>query len=201
MKRTFVCAVFCIVWIAAMCSCTKEVEQYKGSYSFKAAGSMDWEKASQTNLMDSVYPGHLSVTVANELGQMNVVTVDRKTHQMMVTFNVLGGGVYSVPAEGFKDCIRLDTVLREISYTVNGVSSESASSGGYGLALDSIVNSLLGNSLTGFPHKTEILMTGVGHRYGNVLLFDLEFIGTAMYMNETYKVVQSKVECVAEEND
>lgn len=154
-------------------SCSKEMKKYEGSYSFKTSGTMQWVKLQGQSENDSVYPDTLNVVLSHEMGQMNVVKLDRQDNRMMVTMNILGGGAYSVPATVSEDDIRLDTVLRQVSYRI----------------------------VEGVFHHTDLEMTGVGHRYGNVLLFDLEFLGTGEYLGERYRIEQSAVECVAEFNE
>lgn len=166
---------FLLPALLLLVSCSKEMRKYEGSYTFKTSGCMQWEKvASGTDMMgDSIYPDTLDVTMVNEMGQLNVVEKDKKNKRMLLTMNLLGAGVYSVEAEVKEDGIFLDTVKRQVSYSVNG----------------------------GLAHQTDILMTGIGHRYGNVLLFKFEFLGECLYLDERYRILSSDVECVAEINE
>lgn len=154
-------------------SCSKEMKKYEGSYTFKTSGCMQWEKVGSGTNMDSIYPDTLDVTMVNEMGQLNVVEKDKENKRMLLTMNLLGAGAYSVEAKATEDGIFLDTIRRQVSYSVNG----------------------------GLSHQTDMLMTGVGHRYGNVLLFKFEFMGECLYLDERYRVLSSDVECVAEINE
>ncbi len=110
------------------------------------------------------------VKLSDEQGQMNILKEDGDA--MIVTMNVLSGAVVVFDAEASGKEIRLQPVERVLSIT-HGLSSS--------INLNAVVS-------------------GVGHRYDDTVIFELVYTGDYESFGVEYEIVGSDVKCVARLN-
>ncbi len=164
----------CLTSLLLLSSCSKDIDRYKGSYSFKTSGSLTLKVVSTVSDTLPVSVGDtLTLPLINEWGQMNVVVRDKGAKTMLVTMDVMGGEATAFEAEASEDRITLLPKERYITLQI----------------------------LNNITQRTQVTVTGTGERYGNVLLFDLDYAGTLSAVSGTYEILESKVECVAERNE
>lgn len=160
--------------VGVFTSCSKEQKLYKGSYSFKTSGTLVlWDQGNTANDTALFSSDTLSATLVSESGQMNVVAKDKGSGQMVVTMNVLGGDAVSFQADPGEDGIVLRPKERKVMIRTNELMEQ----------------------------RVTVSVSGVGVRYGNILLFDLDYQGYVDQGGITYKIIGSEVECVAERNE
>ena len=79
---------FVICSLLALASCQKKnAPLFRGDYSFKTSGSVTAKRA---NVSD---PAMFNITLDNEIGQLQIANLDRKTDSVVVVMNYLNGEV------------------------------------------------------------------------------------------------------------
>ena len=79
---------FAICTLIALASCQKKnAPLFRGDYSFKTSGSVTAKRA---NVSD---PAMFNITLDNEIGQLQIANLDRKTDSVVVVMNYLNGEV------------------------------------------------------------------------------------------------------------
>lgn len=164
----------CFAALLLLSSCSKDLDRYKGSYSFKTSGDLVLKVVEVASDTLSVSAGDtLTLPLSNEWGQMNVVVRDKSDKTMLVTMDVMGGEATAFEAEATESYITLLPKQRYITVQI----------------------------LNNITQRTQVTVTGKGERYGNVLLFKLDYSGTLNALSGKYEILESKVECVAERNE
>lgn len=164
----------CFAALLLLSSCSKDLDRYKGSYSFKTSGDLVLKVVEVASDTLSVSAGDtLTLPLSNEWGQMNVVVRDKSDKTMLVTMDVMGGEATAFEAEATESHITLLPKQRYITVQI----------------------------LNNITQRTLVTVTGEGERYGNVLLFKLDYSGTLNALSGKYEILESKVECVAERNE
>lgn len=160
--------------VGVFTSCSKEQKLYKGSYSFKTSGTLVlWDQGNTANDTALIRRDTIAATLVSESGQMNVVSKDKNSGRMVVTMNILGGDAVSFQAESGEDGLVLIPKERRVLLRTSDM----------------------------IERKATLTVGGEGVRYGNVLLFSLDYQGYVDEGEITYKTIGSQVECVAELNE
>lgn len=169
-------------------ACSKEGPgRFEGNYSFNTSGTLTLAphntgsdtggsgsgETGSTDGIDNV----LTVSIPSEGGQMDIVTADKKSGNMMVTMRPLGGGVHVFDAVADGKTITLQPADRILSISWNG--------------------GLISSTAT-----ANVTIGGYGERYNDVIIFRLDYTGTCTAPDGTiYDITASRVDCVAKEND
>ena len=185
-----------MVAILALASCEKQgIDRFRGNYSFKTSGSItvvrdpefiyDTTYVLRDGAIDTVVTEHsdpMTLSLTNEMGQMDITVVDAKENGMVVTMNVTGGDmvVYYASAEG-KDLV-LDEAHRHISLftpVADGQDEE------FGLR----------------PVVSDVTVTGGGQKYDNIILLDLRYEGDFWANDRLYHITDCDIVCRAKLNE
>lgn len=108
-----------------------------------------------------------TIALDNESGQMHIVK--SSDSEMIVTMNALLGDVSTFEAIVSGNRIELKPQERIVPLTASGLA----------------------------PDKAEVLVSGYGERYDDVLIFHLNYEGEAFSETERYEITASDVRCVA----
>lgn len=158
----------------AFVSCQKTgVDLFKGNYSFKTSGNISLQEINGANPR--------TVAIPTESGQMDITTVDAPAGKMLVTMNVTGGEMIVFYAKADGDVITLEPKHRVVSY----------SHGDYSFDFGDI------DAVT---IEADYVVSGTGHRYDNIVLFDLKYSGTYTSGDTIYNIIGSDVACRAKLN-
>lgn len=176
-KLLKVSAVLAILFSAV--SCSKEgCQLFRGNYSFKTSGSLDVHvTGTYTNLLDETtdIDEQLSVTLATEQGQMDVMTTSAKEGMMVITMNVLAGDVYVADAEADGSKLSLEPFDRKVNVMVR----------------DNVI-------------QVPVSVSGMAGRYEDTVIYELQYEGSADYSGNSLdihlEITSSDVCCVAKLN-
>lgn len=82
--KNFLC--LCVLLTTILTACNKDVKKITGDYSYKLSGTVNFEDAD----------GNQTKIMTIKRGQMNIVADKKgKKGDIVITFNEMGGGVYS----------------------------------------------------------------------------------------------------------
>lgn len=165
--------------IICICSCSKEGAQlFRGNYSFKTSGSMEVHvSGTYTDSFDNTtdIDEQLSVDLATEQGQMDIISTSGKDGQMVVTMNVLAGDVYTADAQAPGDVLTLTPFERKVNVRVR-------------------------NNNVSVP----ISVNGTARRYSDTVIYEFSYTGKTDIDTDGLKlhleIVESDVRCVAKLN-
>lgn len=156
------------------CKKTKN-ELFKGYYSFKTSGVLTVEKkvCNSSGTVISVDESEMSLPTEN--GQMNILSVDNKTGEMIVTMNIVGGDVLKYDAIADDNTLTIDNQKRSIKL----------------------------EELEFVP--LTVTVSGIGKKYDQSVVLDLKYDGsttvTGIGIETTYTITGSDINCVARSND
>ena len=172
MKRFLTVAAVAVSVVLAV-SCTKEgAPRFKGNYTFKTSGTIT-VRPSGDDAAETV-----QISLPDESGQMDIVTADKSSGDMVVAMNIVGGSVLTFDAVADGRTLTLTPFSRHLTVPV-------AAEGG-------LVE-------TSRP-QASVTVTGYAERYTDALLFWLEYQGTYTWQNVEYEIVDSDISCWAKEN-
>lgn len=86
MKKISILLSICCIMVLAACQ-KKNAPLFRGDYSFKTSGSVTAKRANVPN------PTEFNITLDNEIGQLQIANLDRKTDSVVVVMNYLNGEV------------------------------------------------------------------------------------------------------------
>ena len=155
-----------------LASCAKEgTARFDGNYTFKTGGTITVLQKEEPSGGTPAEPQTISLTA--EGGQMDILTVDRKTGDMIVTMNITGGTVLTFNAVAQGKTLTLAETQRTVKIPV---------------ATDLA--------------KPEAIVTvsGFGERFTDVVIFRLTYEGSYTFLGTEYTIKSSSVDCVAKEN-
>ena len=181
MKNLRNTAILIIALVAAMLSvsCQKTgTLRFAGNYSFKTGGTLNLVK-------DGSPEDAMTVAIPSESGQMDITEVDRKEGRMVVTMNVIGGGMLVYYAQVDGDRLVLDPTSRHLSFSTAG------------LDLNLLEQT---PDLGGMRISADVDVTGTGVRYDDIVLFELHYTGNVETEDESYVIKDSKIDCRARLN-
>ncbi|MGN0188938.1 MAG: hypothetical protein ACI395_05425 [Candidatus Cryptobacteroides sp.] len=151
-------------------SCTKEgTARFDGNFTFKTGGTITVTE--KDNTAGGAEPETISLTA--EGGQMDILTVDKKTGKMIVTMNITGGTVLTFDALAQEKTLTLEPIERTVKISV-------------------------GNDLTKVDAK--VTVSGFGERFTDVIIFRLTYEGGYTFLGTEYVIQSSSVDCVAKKN-
>ncbi len=175
MKKTLLAAA---MMLAALCSCTKEgAKRFEGYYSYKLSGTIELKATEEESDADqegtvTIAPDQLTLTLKNEAGQMNILTRDKKSGDMLITMNAIGGDVTTMQATADGDRLDIAPTSRRLP-----------------------VEMTAGSACT-------VMLSGTGEKLDDVIILNLTAdSGEYSYLGRKYQVSGSKIECVARSND
>lgn len=93
------------------CKKTKN-ELFKGYYSFKTSGVITVEKKTYDYDENLLSTEEFEMELPAENGQMNILSVDEDSGAMIVTMNIVGGGVAKYEATADKNTLTIDNQTR-----------------------------------------------------------------------------------------
>lgn len=176
MKKTLLAAA---VMLAALCSCTKEgAEKFEGYYSYKLSGTIELKTTEEQSDADqegtvTIAPDRLTLTLKNEAGQMNILTRDKKSGDMLITMNAMGGDVTTLQATADGDKLEIAPTSRRLPVEMTAGSS-----------------------------TCTVMLSGTGEKLDDVIIINFTAgSGEYSYLGRKYQVSGSKIECVAKSND
>ena len=172
MKRFFrFCAGLAAVLLLTA-ACTKEgAPRFKGNYTFKTSGTVTVRPADDAEAEQTV------ISLMDENGQLDVVTVDKSSGEMMVAMNIVGGSVLTFNAVADGRTLTLTPFTRRLQIPV-----------------------VSGNPIdTALPEAT-VTVSGYAERYTDALLFWISYEGTYTYDGVEYEITDSNISCWAKEN-
>ena len=130
------------------------------------------------------FPDSSSVSISTESGQMDITEIDGD--KLLVTMNCTGGDLVVYYATAGGDLLTLEPSRRKANMDL-GITTLDGSD-------DEI-------SFNETAVKADILVSGTGRRYDNIILFDLTYEGSYKYNDILYDICGSSVHCRAKEND
>jgi len=166
--------------VSALASCTKEgAPLFRGNYSFKTSGTVEVAATGTVTSLGgntSDIDEQLSIDLATEQGQMDIIATSAKEGDMIITMNVLGGDVYTTTALAEGDELSIEPFDRKIAVVVRK------------------------NTIT-----IPVTVSGTAHRYDNTVIFTLEYEGEADFEGDNVEIhaeiTGSDVRCVAKLNE
>ena len=171
MKKT----VFILLSLLALTSCHKSgIKLFSGDYSFKTSGEVYIVAEAEVQGDDIIIPAALDVSLANEMGQLNISVSDKENQEVLVVINYVNGDVVTTYGTCYGNTIQLDEFQRN--------------------TLPITINSLL------LPNNTYITVSGRGEMYDNGIVFDLTIKGRTIIGPFTYKIRDKNVQMVAYRN-
>ena len=169
MKRT----ILFIIVLLALTSCHKSgVSLFEGDYSFKTSGEISITVEGQIDTLDINIPASIDVSLANDVGQLNICASEKKNGKVVVVMNYLNGDVVVTSGTCNGNTIELSTFQRNV--------------------LPVSVSSLLSNF--------SILVSGTGQMYDDMIVFDMTYKGKANIGTVSYKIKEKEVKMVAYRN-
>lgn len=173
MKKAFLLLALCCS--LTMTSCKKGgVNLFVGDYSFKTSGEIAITAEAEYEGEDLPIPASLNLSLSNDIGQLNISSIDKKSGEVMVVINYLSGDVVTTTAI----CDGDEIVLDEFRRTILPVSIS-----------------------TYFSSYYYIKVSGMGHIYDeNTIVFEMSYNGKGSVGSVTYKIKDKDVKMVAYRN-
>ena len=170
MKRTILILICCLV---ALSSCKKSgIDAFRGDYTFKSSGEvfLQREPSGESNII----PATFNYTLPNEIGQLEIRTLDSKENTVVVVMNYMNGEV--IVTQG--TCKDQEIVLEEFQRNALKVSMYSY------ISTSCIVN-----------------VNATGHIYDDsTIVLDMVYEGTATIANLNYHIRGNSIQMVATRN-
>ena len=169
MKKTILILIFGLL---ALASCQKTgTNLFRGDYSFKTSGSVSMDEIVQED--DTIEPASYTVSLPNEIGQLEISNLGNGKDSLLVVMNTMGGEV--VVTHAF--CSGDEIFLKDFKK-----------------------NTLLftGDSLT---LRNEMRVRASGRMYdGNTLVLNMTYDGEAETNEHTYTIKGDDIRMVAQRN-
>lgn len=171
MKKNFI--FIALGLLIAFSSCQKSgLNLFCGNYSYKTTGSVTVQR--KATPLDSITPAAFTFNLPNEIGQLDIATLDKHNDSVVVIINQLNGDV--VLTHGY--CNDKELTLKPFKRNVLNIS----------------VNSQI-------DFNTPVKIQGVGHCYDdNTLIFDMSYHGKAQVGPFTYLIDGDQIQMVAYRN-
>lgn len=164
--------IIAVVCSAAAISCTREgTGRFEGSWSYKLSGTVTVEAVTTSLVTGEETTDTYVCSVTNETGQMHIAPTGEE-NSMVLTMSAVGSGVsvYDVTADG-------KVLVVEPTEGRLGV----------------VVSSR--NTV-----EFDVVCSGEGNRYEDMLILQLSYEGGATSGETTYTILESDVKCVANLN-
>lgn len=170
MKKTILILICCLV---ALSSCKKSgINAFRGDYTFKSSGEvfLQREPSGESNII----PATFNYTLPNEIGQLEIRTLDSKENTVVVVMNYMNDEV--IVTQG--TCKGQEIVLEEFQRNALKVSMYSY------ISTSCIVN-----------------VNATGHIYDDsTIVLDMVYDGTATIANLNYHIRGNSIQMVATRN-
>ncbi len=174
MKKTLLAA---LLTIAALTSCTKEgAKLFEGYYSYKLSGTISLTAVADAEATEEsgpeIAPDELTLTLAPEAGQMNILTRDRGNGDMVLTMNAIGGDVTTMQAKADGNDLDISPVSKRFTLEITAGSKSYTA-----------------------------MIIGTGERLEDVVIINFIAVsGEYSYLGRKYEVTDSNITCVAKSN-
>ena len=170
MKKTVLFLISCLLVLS---SCQKKgINAFIGDYSFKSSGEVFIQKSSSNS--SSLIPASFNFKLPDELGQLEIHTLDSKENTVIVIINYLDGEV--ITTEG--TCEGQEIELKPFSRNAMKLSVYSI------LSSNCVIN-----------------ITATGHIYDDsTIVLDMVYDGTATIANLIYNIHGNNIQMVAVRN-
>ncbi|MBR4392041.1 MAG: hypothetical protein IKT08_08065 [Bacteroidales bacterium] len=170
MKRTLL---LLACGLLAFASCKKSnIDPFRGDYSFKTSGNVTVQR--QATILDTVPPAVFTVSVPNDLGQLEISTLDKENDSVVVIMNILNDEV--IVAHG---CCKDDELVMQ----------------------DFKRNALYLNVDYEFNLRAPVNIKAKGRLYDdNTLVFEMTYHGTATVGDLIYNIHGDDIKMVAYRN-
>lgn len=150
-------------------ACGKEPgKEFMGSYSYRMSGSIDMVAEPLAEGETSVAPDSFTITLANQMGSLDIVTLDADKETLFVSLRPLNGSIMSFEAKVADGLL----VLSSRDVRLKG-SSGGLESGWY-----------------------DVTLGGSAKMLSNLLHINFEASGEMEYLDRRYSVSGSDIECV-----
>lgn len=161
-------------------SCNKEgVKLFEGYYSYKLSGSITLTEAAPAEGEEATVR---NLNIISESGQMNILTRDSSTGEMVITMRPVSSSVSVFEATASGSTIETEPTLKRFTVRLSGSSSSSSSSESSGITCD-------------------VTISGSGERLDDVLILNFTASGQTTYLDTLYDVTSSDIKCVGQLND
>lgn len=161
-------------------SCNKEGSRlFEGYYSYKLSGSITLTEASPSEGEEATVR---DLNIISESGQMNILTRNSSTGEMVVTMRPVSSSVSVFEATANGSAIEIDPAVKHFTVRLSGSSYSSSSSGSDGISCD-------------------VTIGGSGERIDDVLILTFTASGQTTYLDTLYNVTGSDIKCVGQLND
>lgn len=174
MKKTLLAA---LLTIAVLTSCTKEgAKLFEGYYSYKLSGTISLTAVADSEATEEsgpeIAPDELTLTLAPEAGQMNILTRDRSNGDMVLTMNAIGGDVTTMQAKADGNDLDISPVSKRFTLEITAGSKSYTA-----------------------------MIIGSGERLEDVVIINFIAVsGEYSYLGRKYEVTGSNITCVAKSN-
>ena len=134
-----------------------------------------------TDTLITAQPDTITLALETESGQMDITEIDAQSGEMVIIMNITGGDILVYYACAADKCLTLEPTRR-----VHNV----------GLQTGELTEVLPTSNI-----DTDIIVSGSGVRYDNIVLFNLVYNGSCQWNGYTYNIIDSKVDCRAKRNE
>ncbi len=161
-----------LLTLLALTSCQKKgLGLFQGDYSYKTSGSVMFTEIVAEN--DSV-PLSFGVNLNNEIGHLEIATLDKKNDSVLVVMNALGGKVTVVHARVEGDKIRFADFPKKIQI----------------ISFDPILDL-----------ESQVTVHAEGNMYdGNTMLVRMVYEGTCCIMDKNFTIYGTDITMAAKRN-
>ena len=157
-----------ILLMLSVASCTKEgTEKFEGEYTFKMGGTLTLAPVDTTGI------DTMRLSLASEMGQMKITTIDKEARLAIVTMDILGNGAVVLDATENDGRLELTPKERRTSIVISGMTHSDA----------------------------DLTLSGYGERYEDMIVFNMKYSGEYVYRGVNYEVTSSQVDCIATMNE
>lgn len=171
MKKSIICLLFCLM---AMASCQKSgINAFRGDYSFKSSGEVSAQRTTPI-INPSIIPPTFNFSLPNEIGQLEIRTLDKKEKTVIVVMNYMTGEVIVVQGTCEGQTITLDEFQRNA----------------LAISVDSYVSS---SCIVNVKAEGRIFDD-------NTIVFNMVYSGTATIANLDYNIQGDNIRMVATRN-
>lgn len=112
MRKLRFSLVICSLMLLASCQ-KNGLRLFEGDYSYKTSGTVQMTEIASDSSLNA--PLSFKVNLQNEIGQMQVISLDKGADSVMVIMNTMGGDVIVAHAKVDKDKIMFHDFNREIN--------------------------------------------------------------------------------------
>ncbi|MGM9746104.1 MAG: hypothetical protein ACI30H_04010 [Paludibacteraceae bacterium] len=169
-----------------MCSCedTAAVRSVKGTYSFKTSGQA---------VLDSLEGEAKSIVLDDESGQLELISL-HDADSLLLTFNQMGGGVYSSRGTLNDNELRFEPYARTYSVVTTMTVYDT---------VHTVIGGVIGvDSISGHTEVVNdvfnIIVSGVGRVYDHSIIFQLRYDGRSETSDRIFTA--ENVQMIAKKN-